>query len=187
MKHADEVYYSGKGGLHEISIPKEVLEKHRNRFVFIEKVTKLQENVYLVPHSTKGLEEIGERTQLFKSVGGELVPDDFQHEQSLVFDTKQGLVIFNSCSHGGTKNIICEVQKEFPGKKIYAFIGGLHMKGDSFTEDEIIEVAEYLKNVGVQYLYTGHCTGERALQILKKYGGNMVQELTTGKVIDICQ
>ena len=101
--------------------------------------------------------------------------------------TEQGLVIFNSCSHGGTKNIIGEVQKVFPSKNVYAFLGGLHMKGDSFTGDEIIEVAEYLKKAGVQYLYTGHCTGERALQILKKCGGDMVQELTTGKVIDICQ
>ena len=187
MKHADELYYSGKGELHEIGIPKEVLEKHRNRFVFVESVTKLQENVYLVPHSTDGLEQIGARTMLFKKVGEQLLPDDFQHELSLVFDTEPGLVIFNSCSHGGAKNIISEVQKVFPGKKIYAFIGGLHMKGDSFNEDEIIEVAEYLKKAGVQYLYTGHCTGERALQILKKCGGDMVQELTTGKVIDICQ
>ncbi len=187
MEKADGIFYSGKGDLHEIGIPREVVEKHRSRMQFIKTITKLQENVYLVPHSTEGLEQIGARTNLFKKVGEELLPDDFQHELSLVFDTEQGLIIFNSCSHGGVKNIICEVQKELPDKEIYAFIGGLHMKGDSFTEDEIIEVAEYLKNAGVQYLYTGHCTGENALQILKKYGGNMVQELTTGKVIDICR
>lgn len=33
--------------------------------------------------------------------GWKYLPDDFTHEQSLVFRTDNGLVIFNSCSHSG--------------------------------------------------------------------------------------
>lgn len=43
--------------------------------------------------------------------------DDFHHEQSLVFDTDDGLVILNSCSHGGIDNIVKEVKATFEGKK----------------------------------------------------------------------
>lgn len=52
--------------------------------------------------------------------------DDFSHEQSLVLDTKEGLVIFNSCSHGGADVIIREAEAAFPGKQIYGLIGGFH-------------------------------------------------------------
>ena len=43
-------------------------------------------------------------------------PDNFCHEQSLVLDTDSGLVIFNSCSHGGVVNIINEVKLHFRKK-----------------------------------------------------------------------
>lgn len=185
MEQADEEYYSLKGELHQIGIPKTVIESHRKRIKFINKITKLREQVYLVPHHTKGLDAIGARAGLYRKDGNELVPDDFRHELSLVFDTSQGLIVFNSCSHAGVKNIIPEVQNAFPSKKIYAFLGGLHMKGDVFTEEEIRGVADYLKAEGVQYLFTGHCTGEKAFAILKDQAGDMVQELTTGKIIDI--
>ncbi len=185
MKYADGEFYSGKDGFHAIGIPHEVLEAHRSRFVFIDSVTELKEHIYLVPHSTAGLEEIGMRTKLYKKVGEELLPDDFGHELSLVYDTEQGLVVFNSCSHGGVQNIISEVQKVLPNKKVYAFIGGLHMKGDVFTEEEIAEMAKYMQKAGVRYLYTGHCTGQKAFEILKEQGGDMVQALTSGMVIEI--
>jgi 7,8-dihydropterin-6-yl-methyl-4-(beta-D-ribofuranosyl)aminobenzene 5'-phosphate synthase len=54
-------------------------------------------------------------------------PDDFSHEQSLVLETDMGLIIFNSCSHGGAVNIINEIKSTFPGKHIYGLIGGFHL------------------------------------------------------------
>ena len=44
---------------------------------------------------------------------------------------------------------------------------------------------DYLKEIGVKYLYTGHCTGEKALEILKNQGGDMVQALASGLVIEL--
>ena len=59
------------------------------------------------------------------------------------------------------------------------------MKSGDYSETEIKELVEYMKAEGVQYLYTGHCTGEEAFHILKKYGGELVQDLSTGKVVEI--
>ena len=145
-----------------------------------------------MPHSTKGLEQIGQRTKLYKKVNGQYEPDDFAHELSLVFDTENGLVIFNSCSHAGIKNIINEVKTAFPGKKICTFLGGLHMKGVkdgheicTFSEEEVAEITEYLKAEGLKKLYTGHCTGEPAIELLQKYMGDMVDRLATGRVLEL--
>lgn len=190
MKTADREYYSGSGELHEIGIPKVVLREHGKRFYYVDKVTELAKDVYLIPHNTTGLEQIGARAKLYKKQGEEYLPDDFSHELSLVFDTEKGLILFNSCSHGGVQNIVKEVQAALPGKKIYAYVGGLHMKGKqdgkeicTFSQEEIETLVDYLKLCGVEQLYTGHCTGKMALEMLKSYGGNMVQELSTGQVI----
>ena len=185
MKHATEEYYSGSGELHPIGIPGGVLETHKERFQFIDGVTKIKEGIYLIPHSTEGLARIGERAKLYRKINEELVPDDFSHEMSLVFETEKGLVIFNSCSHGGSKNSILEVMKAMPGKKVYAFIGGLHMKGGIYSEEEIQVLVEELKQLGLEILYTGHCTGDEAMQSLKKYMGNQIKELYTGLTVEL--
>lgn len=193
METAGGDYYSGNGGvIHYAGVPKDVLPVFANQFIFIHKVTQIAEDIYLVPHSTSGLEKLGERALLYKKCGEEYLPDDFAHEQSLVFDTEEGIVIFNSCSHAGMPVIIEEVKKVFPGKAIYAFVGGLHMKGkrDSeeiciFPEEEMKEIAKYLKETGLKKLYTGHCTGKVAYQMLEGLIGEMIGKLDTGKVIEL--
>ncbi|MBQ7933994.1 MAG: MBL fold metallo-hydrolase [Lachnospiraceae bacterium] len=191
METAGEKYYSGSGGsVHEIGVPGVLLEEYGHCFHTINKVTQVSENIYLLPHNTPGLEVIGERTKLYREEGGELLPDDFGHEMSVVFHTDGGLVVFNSCSHSGASVILDEVAQVFPGEKVLAFLGGLHMKGRkkgieicAFSEEEVQRLAEDLKNRGLERLYTGHCTGAPGLRLLQKYLGDRVQALTTGMVI----
>lgn len=119
-------------------------------------------------------------------MNSDLTPDDFAHEMSLVLETEKGLVIFNSCSHGGVQNIIREVKEALPGKKIYAYIGGLHMKGKkdgeeicTFTEEEVKALADTISGEEMEVLLTGHCTGEPAIDMLEKY-------LPEGRILRLC-
>lgn len=194
MEDAKNDYYSSSGGIHPIGVPSAILTQHKYNFMFVNCVTQLDDGVYIVPHTTKGLDAIGERAGLYKMVDDKLVPDDFSHELSLVFETEKGLVIFNSCSHAGVCNIITEVKNAFPQKHIYAFVGGLHMKGTkngeeccTFSESELSEIAKTLKVEKLQKLYTGHCTGKVGFNLLKKYMGESLQALYTGKIIDILE
>ena len=107
-----------------------------------------------------------------------MFPDDFAHEQSLVFDTPNGLVIFNSCSHGGADNIINEVAATFPTKEIWAYVGGLHLYKSS--ESDVRALAKRMKETGIRKVVTGHCTGEEAFQILKEELGDVVEQMYTG-------
>lgn len=74
-------------------------------------------------------------------------PDDFSHEQSLVFDTEKGLCIFNSCSHTGAADIIEEVCKAFPGRRVYAYVGGFHLFRK--PPEEVDPFAARLKALGL--------------------------------------
>jgi len=75
---------------------------------------------------------------------------------------------------------------------VYAFFGGLHMKGKkddkeicTFSEEEIQRMVEYLKQNGLNKLYTGHCTGLVGYELIKKYMGENVEYLMTGREINI--
>ncbi|MCD8039585.1 MAG: hypothetical protein LUE96_10950 [Lachnospiraceae bacterium] len=114
--------------MHEISVPQNVAACG-NRFIFVDGMREIFPSIFLVPHSTDGLAQIGKKSGLYKKQENQIVPDDFAHEQSLVIETSNGLVIFNSCSHAGAANIIREVREACGQKLVYAYVGGLHMKG----------------------------------------------------------
>lgn len=164
-----------------IGIHKGWLKKFSDRFNFVSGDFKLFDSVYLIPHKTEGLESKGKAARLSIKRNGRFMPDDFKHEQSLVFDTENGLVIMNSCSHGGADNIVKEILDTFPGKKIYSILGGFHLY--CLPDDEILRFANRLKNLDVQKIYTGHCTGDHAFELLKTVLGDRVEQLETGKII----
>ena len=167
---------------HYIGVPKNLLTDYRKRLVPVDGITELSPGVWVVPHSTKGLEAVGKKSRMYKRYGRNYVPDDFSHEQSLVFETENGLVIFNSCSHSGPEVIVDEVKKAFPKRKIAAYIGGLHLFRRS--NEDVIEVADKIKKTGIKKIYTGHCTGERPYNILKEQLGNKVEHLESGLVME---
>lgn len=166
-----------------IGIPRKLMTKYSDRIEVVSGDCKIMEGVWLIPHKTNSLDEIGRREQMFRKLPGGMRPDDFSHEQSLVVDTDKGLVILNSCSHGGAANIIREIQETFPEKNVYGLIGGFHLFNKS--SDEIREVAGKIRDTGIQYVCTGHCTKDRAFGILKQELGDMVEQMQVGYQIFI--
>lgn len=166
-----------------IGIKKGVMEEFKDRIRLAEDDYEIMQGVTLLPHKEKDLFHIGRKNSLYVKRGGLLRPDNFAHEQSLVFDTEKGLVIFNSCSHGGANRIIREVSETYPDKKMYALIGGFHLYHCS--ADEVKELAQRIRDTGIEKVYTGHCTGKAGYQVLKDELGEMVQQLETGLVIEL--
>ncbi|MCD8090761.1 MAG: MBL fold metallo-hydrolase [Clostridiales bacterium] len=190
-KEALDVYLSAAGGLHEISVPENVA-KQRERFIFTDGLKEILPKIYLIPHKTTGLEGIGEKSKLYKKQGAEILPDDFAHEQSLVVDTEDGLVIFNSCSHAAAPNIIREAKAALGRKRVYAYVGGLHMKGRkngreicAFSEEETCSLCRAFLKENIRKIYTGHCTGTPGFEKLKSRLGNRVQRLSTGLIFTL--
>ena len=186
---AENCFYRTEGKDKYIGIPQHLLENYKERFRPLNAVCEVEKGVWVVPHFTGGLDEMGRRAHMYRKIGEEFIADDFAHEQSVVFETGKGLVIFNSCSHGGIVNIVREVQMALGGQKVYAVVGGFHMMKLSgmdtlaIPEEEVVETAQELKGLGVEEIYTGHCTGNIAFRILKKELGEMVHALGTGETV----
>lgn len=189
-KNIFDDYYSGSGGsVHYIGLSSK-LKQMKNRFNTILKDTKIDEKIYLILDDVSNTKEIGVQKKLYKKVDDVLQPDNFDHELSLVFDTPKGLVICNSCSHAGLESIVDNIKKRL-NKPVYAYVGGLHMKSTknhietlSFTEEQIQNLCIFIKK-NIQYVLTGHCTGNVSYDLLKKYLKDRIDFLTTGKTIEI--
>lgn len=166
-----------------IGIHRGFLKTYGERIKYVSGQHEIFPGVTLLPHSTQGLEEIAKRVDLYIKEGKKFRPDSFSHEQSLVFDTEKGLVIFSSCSHGGADNIIREIESAFPEKRLYAMLGGFHLYKSS--ETEVRALAERIRKTGIQKIYTGHCTGAKAFDILKEELGDCAEQLYTGMEIEL--
>lgn len=189
-KNIFDDYYSGSGGsVHYIGLSSK-LKQMKNRFNIISKDTKIDEKIYLILDDVSNTKKIGVQKKLYKKVDDVLQPDNFNHELSLVFDTPKGLVICNSCSHAGLESIVDNIKKRL-NKPVYAYVGGLHMKStknhietSSFTEEQIQNLCIFIEK-NIQYVLTGHCTGNVSYDLLKKYLKDRIDFLTTGKTIEI--
>ena len=166
-----------------IGIPRGILGRCGERIELIEGQRELCGGIWLLPHSSPGLEQIGRREKMYVRKGRRMTPDSFSHEQSLVYDTDRGLVIFNSCCHGGADRIIREAQQALPGRRVHALIGGFHLHNKS--EEEVRAMAGRLRETGVERIFTGHCTGERACQTLRQELGDRVKQIRTGFVLEL--
>lgn len=179
---SDENCYMKWGIFHKyIGIPRKILQKYAHRIQYVNGNYKLMENTYLVPHYTDNLEQIGKRNHMYVRRNHVWYPDDFSHEQSLVFDRPDGLVIFNCCSHGGADNIIQEVSEQFH-KPVKMMVGGFHIY--NCKKEEVVALSHRLQKTGVSQIYTGHCTGEDPYEVLRTELGDRVHQLKTGLTIE---
>ncbi len=180
-KEADENCYGKKWFIHKyIGMPRGIMHNFEDRMERVDGNFELTEHVYLVPHYTKNLDVIGKKNNLYIRRNHKWYPDDFAHEQSLVFDTEEGLVIFNCCSHGGADNIINEVSEQFH-KPVKMMVGGFHLFRQS--EEDVIALSQRIRQTGVKEIYTGHCTGKKSFDVMKGELGDMVKQLKVGLTI----
>ncbi|MBP3892467.1 MAG: MBL fold metallo-hydrolase [Atopobiaceae bacterium] len=174
---------------HYIGIARGLLARHADRMVRVasDHVTTIVPGVHLVPHTTPGLDLLGERAGMLLHDGDDWKPDDFSHEQTLVLELEpspsgaQRVAVFNSCSHAGLPAIATEVANCFPQAQIAAYVGGLHLVHAS--EDQIMQVASAIRTAGIEHLHTGHCTGERATTLLQEALPGRVHALYPGATL----
>lgn len=166
-----------------VGFPRGVLAANDSRINRVAGFAKVDDGVYIVPHLKNNLERIGKKAHMYRKVDGRVIPDDFSHEQSLVFETDKGLVVLNSCSHGGLHNILADVNHFLPGKSVHMTIGGLHLAATS--NKDVREIAATISKLSIEHVITGHCTGKRAYKILKEELGDKVSQMHVGMEINV--
>jgi len=98
---------------------------------------------------------------------GELVPDDFQDDLSVVVQFPQGTVILTGCAHAGLRNIARQCVRASGCENPRAIVGGTHLYASD--EAEVREVARQLHMIAVDQIVPLHCTGAEAKKLLVKY------------------
>ena len=160
-------------------IPRGIMARYADRIVKAETDMYIDDGIRLLGHSTPGLEKQGLMEKMYLRQGFmRFEPDDFRHEQSLIFELDGEIAVFNSCSHSGADVVIREASRAYPGKKILAMCGGFHLYNKS--DDYVRAFAQRLDETGVESIYTGHCTGEKQIEILRGQMGDKVHTLSTG-------
>jgi len=118
----------------------------------------------------------------------QLVKDDFSHEQSLLIRENNHYVLFAGCAHKGIYNII-KASKHYIGYMDFNMvIGGFHLKSRlktyAWSDEELKALAQALKDFDTNY-YTGHCTGEREFESLKKEMDRQIHRFYSGWSIQL--
>lgn len=103
-------------------------------------------------------------------------------EQSLVIETKTGLVVITGCAHPGVVSIV-EKAREMLEENVYLVMGGFHMLG--MSKNQIEAVIAQFKEEGVQKVGPSHCSGDLTRELFQEvYGENFI-EAGAGKIVEL--
>lgn len=102
------------------------------------------------------------------------------YEQSLIVNSKYGLILISGCAHPGISNIIEKNITIFKKPTLFVF-GGFHLK--SASNEKINEVLRKFVFYGVKAVGGSHCTAARALQLFKATYGKNYKRMGVGKTI----
>ena len=166
------------GNLRYNGIREGTLSRFANRIRYVNGIYQVAEGIWLLGHRAADYSPIARRNDLYVIENGCCRPDDFAHEQSLVIETEKGLVIFNSCSHTGVKNVLADVWEMLGYRSVYAYVGGLHLY--KLTNAELSMLADELAVSGISRILTGHCTGEHAFNYLHQRLGEQIRQVFSG-------
>ena len=96
---------------------------------------------------------------------GEWVEDYVPESQALTVITPRGHVVLLGCGHAGVVNVLEHIHETIEDLPIHALMGGLHLFAAS--DETLGWTADRLREIGVEHLMAGHCTGIEPLLRLR--------------------
>ncbi len=116
------------------------------------------------------------------------VNDDFCHEQSLLIEEGDDLVLVAGCAHAGVINII-ERAQDVAGRAPTHVIAGMHLAKSGLSEADENAFIRHLALRLLEYdgckYYTMHCTGLEQYDKLKALMGDRIAYMSCGDKIEI--
>ncbi len=168
-----------------------VLSRFADRISMISQPTQICDNTYVITDIAKNHPMPVGNKFLSSMSGTKMVPDQFLHEIILAIKEPDGIVLFSGCCHSGILNMIDRVHEYFDNLPIKAVVGGFHLVLQpgkdrmSQTRKDITDLADAIIKKGVQKIFTGHCTGKKAFEVLSHRLKDRICRLSTGSVFHI--
>ena len=114
---------------------------------------------------------------------GRLSKDYLLDDMSVVIKLDEAIVIISGCSHAGIVSIIRHSIKLLDIERVKAVIGGFHLIDASI--ERITKTIDSFNEIGVEEVYTGHCTGlDAEAEFSKRYSGRF-HKLHSGMTIEL--
>jgi len=98
-------------------------------------------------------------------------------EQSLIVDSKKGLVIITGCAHPGVVNIVERAKELMKRDKVYLVLGGFHHPPLSCVKE--------FRELEVEKVAPSHCTGDLVREAFREEYKEDFIEYGVGKIIEI--
>ena len=157
------------------------------RFVFNEDGLVIDEELELFSHIDGNRFPPSGNQDLYMEANGDLVQDDFSHEQNLIITENGNALLVAGCAHRGIVNIVEQFhinKKKMPD----IVIGGFHLYNGAAQKDEssqvVTGIGEALAETKAQY-FTGHCTGLKSYGQLKGILGEKLGYVSTGSQLNL--
>lgn len=179
-KEAFQSHYSlRESGLRYIGLDKEL--SHNERMTYCDNVTHISEDMTLFAEVQGSCcNPLGNRL-LFGPEENE--NDTFCHEQSLLIEEKDNLILFAGCAHRGIVNILRRAE-EVAGKAPTHVLAGMHLVKSGLNEAEedafIATLADELMRYKLTKFFTMHCTGEEQYRKLRSLMNEQIEYLSCG-------
>jgi 7,8-dihydropterin-6-yl-methyl-4-(beta-D-ribofuranosyl)aminobenzene 5'-phosphate synthase len=103
-------------------------------------------------------------------------------EQSLILETRQGLVVITGCAHPGIVSVLTKT-KELHAGDLFLVMGGFHLRGKGRTD--LQRIFAEMRSLGVQRVAPCHCTGDEAIAMFSDEWGDEFLGSGVGTVIGI--
>ena len=113
-------------------------------------------------------------------LSGNMVEDTIPEDQSLFFDTDNGIVLISGCGHAGLVNTLDYINKIMPDRPIYKIIGGFHLL--NLNEDKLEWTARKMEEYGVKYFVGAHCTGLNSTYSIRNFMNLSSKKALVGSV-----
>ncbi len=181
-----DFYTKHLGKKERTSLDPSFFEKYAARLHFFDDKIDLAEGV-----TAAGIRTF-RRLPLYASLmlekkGDSFVRDTLDHELYVAIKEKDGVVVLTGCAHHGLLNILMTAAEDFG--PIKGVVGGFHLSGSGKRqlskepESEVVAIAKYLENNKIKKVFTGHCTGKRALDKLSLL--SRTKRMYAGDILDI--
>lgn len=158
-----------------------------SRMIFTDGVTELGDGLTLFADVTGREYASPSNNRLFVRRNQKMEPDDFLHEQNLIIQEGEKIVLIGGCAHCGVVNIL-ERAKELLGRAPDVVISGFHLYENGMS---VRDEARFLWSMGKRlrqeptHFYTCHCTGQRPYDLLKADMGQQLQYLAAGDTVTL--
>ena len=150
------------------------------RLVFTDDYLRLDDGIELFSCNDREFTYETTSFELKMRRNGEILPEDFRHEQYLLITDRGKSILFSGCSHKGILNIAEWLEPDI-------LIGGFHFKtldtqggGALVLDTAATELARH-KTV----YYTCHCTGTEQYDYLKSRMKNRLHYLSAGQELEL--